>query len=447
MQTLTDNLKARNPKGAFVDTHTPEEYATYKNFTTPDKWALISVKPDGDIINFVTDWTPWKWKELMFTAIENGGTKMDNYWEWLVRYYEKFGFKPVAKVKFNREYAPANWNFARDWEPYIYAMKHNGDDIAKVRENYWKYEHMTSDELDKLPELEYDQALEFRDNLIEEWRKQKEIEQKQQEILDTSKANKESIFEKYRQAKSAEWKEWASYVNPDDFRPLVNEAVWGNYEANLTHEGASWLADQYFKELLDKSWKGSKWVVVAGWPWAWKWYSAKQLWIDAHDYDIFVDKTKGNKELKAMLEKWLDTKYYAVIPEVDNIISQISWRAISKWRTLPIKSVWIPTHKNVVKVVKDIIELKKNGWDFEFNFIYNSWKKGAKPILLSYEDWYKLFEDYAKKLDEMTPERIEKEVRSYTNKEGKKLNEAQVRQLVASMGWFLAVMSLLGSGD
>ena len=165
VRQISQKLQNENPKGAFMDVHSVEDYSTYKNFISSDGNSAISVKPDWDITNFISNWkVKGQWKELMFSAIENWGIKMDNYWQWLVRYYEKFWFEPVAKVKFNPEYAPDGWNFPRDKQPDIYVMLHNGDDLKTVRSKYWSYQEKL---LKDLPTLDYDEALKYRDTLLE----------------------------------------------------------------------------------------------------------------------------------------------------------------------------------------------------------------------------------------------------------------------------------------
>lgn len=434
MVNISKNLQSKQDRGLFMDVHTPEEYSSYQNFTNPNKTAAISVKPDHDIINFVST-EKWAWKDLMIQAIEAGGNKMDNYWIWLTNYYENFGFEPVARVKFNREYAPEWWNYARDWEPDIFVMKHNGDSAAQVRENYGKYKHKTAKELNDLPEYDYDAALEFRDSVMEIERNpdltaaQKAERIKQKQILAKAKTDKDAIFQQYSD------KFW-SYVNPDEFRPYINN--WGELEANLTHEWASWLADEYFNKLLKEAPKWSKWVVVAGWPWSWKWYSAKVLWIEPKDYKIFIDKTKGNKELMKMLDNWMDLDYYVVIPEADNIVDQITGRALSKGRTLPINSRGLPTHKEVVQVVEKVLDMQKNGANFRFHFVTNPWKWGVTREL-TMEEWYKLFQEYASKLEWWTPDRVEQVVRKYKEQW---LSESKIKELLASLWGLLAIWSL-----
>ena len=315
--------------------------------------------------------------------------------------------------------------------------------VSKASNSVKKTELNLWDKINDTYYKEYEDAVKRIDENPKLDTPEKRLEaKKQQELLAVSKSNKDEIFKQYREEKMKPKKEWITYVNPDDFRPFVNKQVWWDYEANLTHEWASWLADEYFKDLLSKQTKGSKWIVVAGWPWSWKWYSAWKLGIDAHDAWIFVDKTKGNKELEAMLDKWMDVDYYMVIPEAENIIKQITWRAINKWRTLPIKSVWIPTHKKVVEILDKVMDLKKKWGKFNFNFIYNSWEEWATPIKLSFKDWYSLFKKYANDLEWITPEKIEAWVRAVKTEKWK-ATEKQVKELIASVWWFLAIWSLL----
>lgn len=164
MRDLTDRIKSQNSRGKFVDTHPIEEYDTFMNFANWDK-AVWAVTKDQDIVNYASVWW-WAWKPVMLKMIEAWGIKMDNYWEWLVRQYEKYWFEPVAKVKWNDEFAPDWWNYAEHGRPDIYFMKHNWDDVSFIESNYWKYPHKTLKELDELPVLDYDEAYKYRDELV-----------------------------------------------------------------------------------------------------------------------------------------------------------------------------------------------------------------------------------------------------------------------------------------
>ncbi len=100
-------------------------------------------------------------------AIANGGTKLDCYGAGLVRLYAQYGFVPVAKVKFNPEYANPVWDASKG-TPDIYFMMHNGDNADAVVAKEGTYRIPTKAELDALPTMDYDEAYSYRDSLIQE---------------------------------------------------------------------------------------------------------------------------------------------------------------------------------------------------------------------------------------------------------------------------------------
>lgn len=55
-------------------------------------------------------------------VIKNGGVKLDIFDSYLSMAYAKYGFIPVTKVKFNREFAPDNWNYGR-WDGVLTSKK------------------------------------------------------------------------------------------------------------------------------------------------------------------------------------------------------------------------------------------------------------------------------------------------------------------------------------
>ena len=410
MVNISKDLQSKADRWLFMDVHSAEDYNWYKNFTNWNKSAAISVKPDWDIINFVST-EKWAWKDLMFKAIEEWWNKMDNYWVWLTNYYEKFWFEPVARVKFNREYAPDWWNFEKRWEPDIYVMKHNWDSLDTVKANYWKYKHKTPEELDKLPEMDYDTALTYRDNKIKLSQHPQNELKSSEDVLKYAEDNKDTILELY---KAEKW----NYVNPDDFRDFINDNQ--RLLASETQDWASWLAEQYFDQLLKEN-KNGKGLIIAWWPWGWKWTSLKELWkrweIDTEWANIIVDKTKGTKELKKMKDNWMSIEWDIVVPDANWIVNNIIWRSISqnkklwlwKWRTLPINWYWIPTHKEVAQIAKDLYNESKNSKDFIVRFIDNTWKKEDINIK-DWVEWIKLIEEFQWKLENITKWSVKKSV-------------------------------------
>lgn len=141
-----------------------------------DGSAGLGVTPGGDIIGVFKN--PQSGGRgalytLLPTALTNGGTKLDCYGDDLVGLYARFGFIPVARVKFNAEYANPGWTPEKG-EPEIYFMRHNGasaeqsltDAIARKKRGDTN-PIFPQEYLDALPEMSYEEAEAYRDALIE----------------------------------------------------------------------------------------------------------------------------------------------------------------------------------------------------------------------------------------------------------------------------------------
>ena len=106
-----------------------------KLITTQNGAAGLTVAKDGDIeavySNKAAGAPKGVTKSLIPIAIANGGTKLDCYGDGLVTLYSQYGFVPVAKVKFNPEYANPGWDASKG-TPDIYFMMHNGDNADAV---------------------------------------------------------------------------------------------------------------------------------------------------------------------------------------------------------------------------------------------------------------------------------------------------------------------------
>ncbi|MGN0998781.1 MAG: hypothetical protein ACI4PO_04440, partial [Faecousia sp.] len=133
--------------------------------------AGLAVAPDGDIeavfANHAAGAPKGATKSLIPLAIANGGTKLDCYGEELVSLYAKYGFFPVARVKFDPQYANPGWDSSKG-TPDIFFMMHNGDSADTVVEKIGTYPIPTKAELEALPEMDYDSAYAYRDRLLEQ---------------------------------------------------------------------------------------------------------------------------------------------------------------------------------------------------------------------------------------------------------------------------------------
>ena len=166
-----------NKNGLMVSPKTPQELADSGaiTFMSKDGMSGAAVTADGDI-EAVFRIPGGDGKRLSYqmviTAVDNGGVKLDCYGEALVKNYSKMGFEPVAKVKWNPEYAPEGWNYGpKD----VYVMKlQDGLDAAQIEaklglsETEGGFHMFTDEELAALPEMDYDEALAYRDSLLEQ---------------------------------------------------------------------------------------------------------------------------------------------------------------------------------------------------------------------------------------------------------------------------------------
>lgn len=164
-----DAAKRSNKNGGSVDWHSAEEMAGWDTMLSTDKMAGVAVKEDGDITcvfknsnshvrGAVTD--------LILTARENGGVKMDCYGRFLVNSYEKCGYEVVARVPFDPQYVVDP--LLLEERPDVYFLKRNGNStkgtIRSIRNK--TYHQSTQEELDALPTFDYDKAWEYRDSLL-----------------------------------------------------------------------------------------------------------------------------------------------------------------------------------------------------------------------------------------------------------------------------------------
>lgn len=159
--------KEVNPHGPFVTQHSKEEYQDMRLFITTDSKAGIAIESDGNIVSvFNGGQRRGALKTLLPVAIENGGRKLDNYNSpGLSGMYELYGFNPVSKVRFERRFAPEDWNYERDGEPDVVFWIHNGDSAADVVLNFGQYE-VPWDSVQSFDT--YEEAADYRDKLIEE---------------------------------------------------------------------------------------------------------------------------------------------------------------------------------------------------------------------------------------------------------------------------------------
>lgn len=161
--------KQNNMHGAFVTQHEVSEYANDALFLSEDGNTGVAVTPDGDIVSVFKNPNGKAKKavhSILLTALENGGVKLDNFDGALSDMYWNHGFIPVARTSFDPEFAPTDWNYARDGQPDIIFWVHNGEDAQTVARRIGEYGDLP--DLTKLPVMSYDKAAAYRDNILKQ---------------------------------------------------------------------------------------------------------------------------------------------------------------------------------------------------------------------------------------------------------------------------------------
>jgi len=105
------NAMSAHRFGAQVEIKSPEELASARLFRT-ENGSGFAIKPDGDIVAVFQSGneTGRIGYSMMQAAIAAGGKKLDAFDTFLSGIYETAGFKPVARLPWNDEFAPDNWD-------------------------------------------------------------------------------------------------------------------------------------------------------------------------------------------------------------------------------------------------------------------------------------------------------------------------------------------------
>lgn len=106
-----NSFKASDKYGASVYAYKPADYKKMRLFLSKDGLTGFAVKPDGDIVSvFNANKGMNAVDSIMPMAIQAGGRKADAFDTVLPELYSRYGFKPVARTKWNSEYAPEGWD-------------------------------------------------------------------------------------------------------------------------------------------------------------------------------------------------------------------------------------------------------------------------------------------------------------------------------------------------
>lgn len=113
-KAISKAKKSQGAKGAAVTVYDPSEYANARTFLTEDGKAGFALKGDDIVSVFNTQGGPHRGASLsmLHAAIALGGRRLDCFNTELPRLYRDAGMRPVARLKWNPEYAPPGWDRA-----------------------------------------------------------------------------------------------------------------------------------------------------------------------------------------------------------------------------------------------------------------------------------------------------------------------------------------------
>ena len=153
-------------KGAAVEVKSPEFYSDPENhlYFSEDGLAGAVVKPDGDLVSvFKHPDSTAKMRDILTDASQEA-TKLDGFDidEFLPNYYSRFGFRPVARVTFNDDFAPPKWNFEENGRPDNVFMVRDPENKLGLPE-YDAY----SEVRDSVPLVSYEEALTLQQEAVD----------------------------------------------------------------------------------------------------------------------------------------------------------------------------------------------------------------------------------------------------------------------------------------
>lgn len=96
-------------------------------------------------------------KAVQEARIKKGGVKLDNFDGYLTRTYQKNGFRVVARVPFNEEFAPEGWNKEKHGTPDVVMMVYDPENKLDIEEKTFTD-----------PNTGYEDAQAYRDSFVEE---------------------------------------------------------------------------------------------------------------------------------------------------------------------------------------------------------------------------------------------------------------------------------------
>lgn len=107
----------------FLTIHDIKNYELMQLFLNEEKNSGYAITPDQEIVSLFNN-SPIKGigRIALNDAIKNNGNNLECFDGFLSNLYNQFGFKTKKRIKFNKKYAPKNWNYKNFGMPDVLTM-------------------------------------------------------------------------------------------------------------------------------------------------------------------------------------------------------------------------------------------------------------------------------------------------------------------------------------
>lgn len=114
----------KSSRKSYLSEYTLDEFKDMTTYKVEGYDIGYAIKSDGDIVSvFNNSGIKGIGKELVKSAIRNGGTKLDHFDGFLSDFYEDLGFKEYMRYTWDDQYAPKDWDYEKDGRPDVIMRK------------------------------------------------------------------------------------------------------------------------------------------------------------------------------------------------------------------------------------------------------------------------------------------------------------------------------------
>ena len=124
-----DFIKSRDKttRAGYLSPLSPEDIKDHRLYVSKEGTVGAAVDPKGDVQNVFNNGGPkGAGADAVAHAISQGGNTLDAFDNYLPKLYRQFGFQETGRMKFNPDYAPHGWDYAKDDNPDVVFMAHKG---------------------------------------------------------------------------------------------------------------------------------------------------------------------------------------------------------------------------------------------------------------------------------------------------------------------------------